>query len=102
VLTEKDREAMEEIRAIHSRMQDLQKVAAAAKSNVSRKEAALSKAQKNLEEARSELQEAESAVTAFAPEQRKAAQKMITLMGKSPDMVNDLLTSALNIAPSEA
>ena len=99
-MTDKDKESLDEIRGIHSRMQDLQKNAATAKANVTKKEAAVAKAKERLDEAKAQMQEAEAAVTAFAPEQKKAAQKMVTLMGKNPEMVHDLLGSALSMAPS--
>ena len=99
-MTDKDKETLDEIRGIHARMQELQKAAAAAKANVAKKETALTKAQERLDEAKSELQEAEAAVSAFAPEQKKAAQKIVTLMGKNPEMVHDLLASALSMTPS--
>ena len=99
-MTDKDKETLDEIRGIHARMQDLQKTAAAAKANVVKKESAVSKAQERLDEAKSQMQEADAAVAAYAPEQKKAAQKMVTLMGKNPEMVSDLLGSALSMAPS--
>ncbi|WP_298843028.1 hypothetical protein [uncultured Salinicola sp.] len=99
-MTDKDKETLEEIRGIHSRMQELQKAAAAAKANVSKKETALTKAQERLDEAKTQLQEADSAVSAFASEQKKATQKMVNLMSKNPEMVHDLLGSALSMAPS--
>lgn len=100
-MTDKDKETLEEIRGIHKKMEELQKTAASAKNAVVKKEAALEKAQNRLDEAKKELNEADAAVASFAVEQKKAAQKMVSLMGKNPELVHELLGSALNLAPAE-
>ena len=95
----KEQEAIDEVRSIYKKMDELQKAATSAHSAVTAKERAVEKAKDRLAEAKEAAKKADSEVASFASEQRKAMTKLMGLMAKDPSLGHEFLGKALSMAP---
>ena len=95
----KEQEAIDEVRSIYKKMDELQKAAASAHAAVTRKERAADKAKERLAEAKEAAKKADAEVASFASEQRKAMTKLMGLMAKDPSLGHEFLGKALSMAP---
>lgn len=93
----KELDQMSEIRSVYDRMDELKKAHASAVTAFIKAEKAFEKARLKVEEARSVVKTAESDLNAFAVEQKKAMQKIMTMISKDPSLAHDLLGKALNL-----
>jgi len=96
-MASKELDHMSEIRSVYDRMDEFKKAHSSALAVLTKSEKAFEKARQKVEEARSAVKTAESDMNAFAVEQKKAMQKIMTMISKDPNLAHDLLGKALNM-----
>lgn len=96
-MASKELDHMSEIRSVYDRMDELKKAHGTSVSALTKAEKAFEKARLKVDEARSAVKTAESDLNAFAVEQKRAMQKIMTMISKDPNLAHDLLGKALNL-----
>ena len=98
----KDKEALDEVQAVHARMEELKKAAAQAHGKVATQERAIDRAKERYEKAKEEAKAADREVAGYAAEQRKALTKMMSILAKNPELGQEMLGKALSMATDKA
>ena len=97
-----DLDHLSEIRAVYQKRDELKKACASAQNVVAKRKKAFDKAKTALEEAEAELTAAEAQLNAIGPEQKKAMQKVLSLIPKNPDLAHDLIGRVLELTGDSA
>lgn len=98
-MSAKIEDQLEEYREIHAKMEELNKKVSSAENTLVKKQRALEKAQQRVDEALEELKTAEKERNEYAPEQRKANTKLMSILVKDPAVSHEILGKFLALAP---
>lgn len=96
-MSNNDSDHFAEIRAVHQKVEELQKASSSAHNLVAKKKKAFEKSKKLLEEAEAAAASVDSQIAAIAPEQKKAMQKVLSIIAKNPSLGHDLIGRVLDM-----